>query len=66
MTNSTLSPTCADDGSVNEYVHVCMYVCIVLDQQNAETILTITYISIAQDIRMPTNKMQKFLLFLLF
>jgi len=27
MTNSTFDPTCADDGSVNEYVYVhgCMY-----------------------------------------
>jgi len=29
MTNSTFNPTCADNGSVNEYVYVCvcMYVC---------------------------------------
>jgi len=25
MMNSTSSPTCEDDGSVNEYVYVCMY-----------------------------------------
>jgi len=25
MMNSTSNPTCADDGSVNEYVYVCMY-----------------------------------------
>jgi len=26
MTNSTFNPTCMADGSVNEYVYVCMYV----------------------------------------
>ena len=26
MTNSTFNPTCADDGSVNVYVYVCMHV----------------------------------------
>jgi len=26
MMNSTFNLTCAIDGSVNEYVHVCMYV----------------------------------------
>jgi len=25
MTNSTFNPTCADDGSVSEYVYVCKY-----------------------------------------
>jgi len=25
MTNSTFNPTCAHDGSVNEYMYVCMY-----------------------------------------
>ena len=25
--NSTFSLTCADDGSVNAYVYVCVYVC---------------------------------------
>jgi len=27
MMNSTFNPTCADDGSMNEYVYVCIYVC---------------------------------------
>jgi len=26
MTNSTFNPNCADNGSVNEYVCVCLYV----------------------------------------
>jgi len=26
VTNSTFNPTCVDDGPVNEYVYVCMYV----------------------------------------
>lgn len=26
MTNATFNPTCVDDGHVNEYVYVCMYV----------------------------------------
>ena len=26
MMNSTFNPTCADNGSLNEYVYVCMYV----------------------------------------
>jgi len=28
MMNSTFSPTRADDGSVNEYVCVCVHVCV--------------------------------------
>ena len=28
MTNSTFNSTCADNGPVNEYVYVCMYVCM--------------------------------------
>jgi hypothetical protein len=27
MTNSTFNLTCADDGAVNEYVYVCIYIC---------------------------------------
>jgi len=27
MIDSTFNPTCADEGSVNEYVYVCMCVC---------------------------------------
>jgi hypothetical protein len=44
MMISTFNLTYADDGSVNEYVYVCMYVCMkiqyILLQQNYHNILS--------------------------
>ena len=45
MTNSTFNLTCADDGSVNEYVYVCMYVCkMKIDNSSTERVEEFKYL----------------------